>query len=212
MEDCMAKMYCQKCGCELKEGEMRCPECGTSAGEVIEMNEYVEEKKPKKKYLFPIVIVVVVLALVFSFFMGGDSGKYRSSLYDACIILDQAEDVQKDISLMLDTWKEKDKDAVTELYATEEFSKRLDIVRSNRDKLTELRDDFTEPPKELKNFREPIQASIDRYIEFTEVLLNPEGSYEGVKKEASQKSKAFFDAYTQFIAIVKADNIEEEDK
>lgn len=208
----MAKMYCQKCGCELKEGEMKCPECGTSADDLIEMNEYVQEKKPKKKHLFPFVIVIVVIALAFSFFMGGDRGKYRSSLYDACIILDQAEDIEKDMTLMLDTWKDKDKDAVTELYQKEDFKKRIDIVRSNQEKLLSLREGLSDPPKELKNFKEPMEESIDRYIEYSNVLLNPEGSYDSVKEEAGEKSKSFFDAYTQFIAIVKADNIEEEDE
>ena len=209
----MAKMYCQKCGCELKENETRCPVCGASAGDVINMNEYVkEEKKPKKKILLPVIAVVVVVFIAYSFFIGGDSGKYRSNLYDACLILDQTEDVEKDMTLVLDTWKEKDKDAVTELYQEEDFKKRLEILRSNQEKLLSLKDGLSSPPKELKNFKEPMQESIERYIEYTDVLLKPEGSYESVKKEASQKSKAFFDAYTQFIAIVKADNIEEEDK
>ena len=193
----MAKMYCQKCGCELKEDEVVCPKCGLRAGALVDMNEYVEVKKPKKNYVFMVIAVIVVLGLIYSFFIGGDSGKYRSNLYDACLILDQAEEVEKDINLMLNTWKNEDKDAVTELYASEDFRERLDVVRANRDKLTELKGSFSDPPKELKNFKEPMQTSIDAYIEYTDILLNPEGSYSSVKKEAEEKSKAFFDAYIQ---------------
>ena len=59
-------MFCNKCGNEIKEGELFCPKCGNKIEEEGTQNKNTEQEHRKKtnKKLTIILIVIIVLCVI----------------------------------------------------------------------------------------------------------------------------------------------------
>lgn len=57
-------MFCERCGCVLKDGELTCPECGAYYGST-EVRE-----PPKKIYLYVSFVVTTAAMATATFFFG----------------------------------------------------------------------------------------------------------------------------------------------
>ena len=59
-------MFCNKCGNEIKEGELFCPKCGNKIGEEDTQNKNTEQEHRKKtnKKLTIILVVIIVLCVI----------------------------------------------------------------------------------------------------------------------------------------------------
>ena len=91
-------------------------------------------------------------------------------------------------------------DALDSLYSDEEFSNKLVTINDNQKELRKLRLKLESPPKGAERFNEPLLGMIDSYIEYSNIVLNAQGSYNEVSDQIGKCNNDFGEYANQFEA------------
>ena len=169
---------------------------------------------------------ILLIALISISFTGCgflQKQEYKETVYTALTLMNNNASVLEECSnSLLNVWhnaiyEQKDKstdkytikngkfvddfnDALDSLYSDEEFANKLTTINDTQKELRKLKLKLETPPKGAERFNEPLLGMIDSYIEYSNIVLNPQGSYNDVSEQIGKCSNDFVEYASQFEA------------
>ncbi len=190
-------IVCEECGTEYEIELSACPKCGCP-------NSTIEQKKQKKKHKGIIISVAIIALITVCVFGFSISQKVKEAEYYSnmeCVsymMLDGAAKAENAGNLILRVWynaiceesdTETDKytmkdgdfvddfnDALSNLFADEEFANSISEIVLNQSEVTELMKKLNNPPKKYEGAYAVLKNYYDNYIKMTDSVINPTGS------------------------------------
>jgi ABC-type Na+ efflux pump permease subunit len=207
---------CAECGAEIGCGNTECQNCGCPVSKIIT----VEHKKSKAKSIVIVSLILAVIVGIGCIFVS----QIRKAQYEEYLSLATATMLQSSIktekagnlinSVWYNTIYEKD-DSETDKYTktnignfNEDFNTSLSVLFDDENfkssiseilndqlKVTELMKTLKNPPNNYNDAYLGIKALYDSYVKFTNLAINPTGSYNSYSEEFSNLDKEILNNY-----------------
>lgn len=207
---------CAECGAEIGCGNTECQNCGCPVSKIIT----VKHKKSKAKSIVIISIILAVIVGIGCIFVS----QIRKAQYGEYLSLATATMLQSSIStekagnLINSVWyntiyekddSETDKYTKTNkgkfnedfntslsvLFDDENFKSSISEISNDQLKVTELMKSLKNPPNNYNDAYSGIKALYDSYVKFTNLAINPTGSYNSYSEEFSNLDKDILNKY-----------------
>ena len=188
-------IMCEDCKKEYNISMRTCPNCGCP-------NTTVKRKKKKHKGVIISIIVfalIVVSALGIGILQKAKELKYYSNIETVCFtMIDGVAKAENAGNLIKSVWynaifeernSETDKytmkngkfvddfnDALSELFADENFSNSISEIEANQSEVTNLMKQLKEPPKKYEEAYSVLKVYYDNYLKMTKIVISPTGS------------------------------------
>lgn len=184
-------IICEDCRTGYETKLPACPNCGCP-------NSTIEQKKKHKGIIISIVVIVIC---VFGFIIlqkTKETEYYSNMEYASYTMLDGAAKAENAGNLIMSVWfnaiyeirdTETDKytmkdgefvddfnDALSNLYADENFVNSISEIKSNQSEVTNLMKKLKNPPKKYEEAYAVLKTYYDNYIKMTKLVINPTGS------------------------------------
>ncbi len=218
----MALITCPECGHQISEKADNCPNCGCPNPLAGGVNSDMEVNKPhlnknnrKRKFLIALCVVGMILFLI--------GKKVREKYYavtyqnTANMMLDGCVDAEESISLIHDVWNnaiweerdsETDKytrksgefvddfnDALENLFSDDEFMREIEKLQNNQQEVKQSMKKLKNPPRKYKDEYKDIKELYKKYLEFTNMAINPRGSLESFTKSFNNLDTELVEEY-----------------
>lgn len=207
-------IVCEDCKKEYDISMGTCPNCGCP-------NSAVKQKQKKHK---SVIISIIVFALIVVGVLGiGISKKAKELEYYSNMetvsftMLDGAAKAENAGNLIMSVWynaiyEERDSetdqytmkngkfvddfnDALSELFADENFSNSISEIESNQYEVANLMKQLKEPPKKYEEAYSVLKVYYDNYLKMTKIVINPIGSLNTFSEDFSTYDNNTVDSY-----------------
>lgn len=178
-------------------GGKKCPNCGCP------VEKKKDPKKKKKLIIFGIIAVIAVIIISVVGSKAYQKHKEQTYNYDMATVLqkmlDSAATTEDCCNLLIKVWdnsinEERDaetdqytrpdgyflddfNDALHNLFADAEFSAKIDDIQAEQKEVSQLMQGLKNPPEKYEDAYDAIESVYNSYIEFTQLIINPTGSY-----------------------------------
>ena len=207
----MGLTTCPKCEETISEKATVCPRC----------NSAVKQKQKKHKGTIISIIVfalIVVSVLGIGILQKAKELKYYSNMETVSFtMLDGATKAEDAGNLIKSVWynaifeernSETDKytmkngkfvddfnDALSELFADENFSNSISEIVTNQSDVTNLMKQLKEPPKKYEEAYSVLKVYYDNYLKMTKIVINPTGSLNTFSEDFNTYDNNTVDSY-----------------
>ena len=191
------KSFCPECGATITGKVKNCPNCGCPIA---------KKKKPKNKKKLMIIGVIVVIAVIVACIVGSKaSAKHRVESYNQDMgivlqkMLDSAQSTEECCNLLIKVWdnsinevrdSETDQytrpdgyflsdfnDALVNVQTDKDFSQKVSDIEAAQKEVSQMMQELKNPPEEYTDAYKAVNSVYNSYIEFTQLIINPSGSY-----------------------------------
>lgn len=212
----MASIKCPECGTEISDDVEKCINCGCP----IAKCESIYTKKASKNKM-PIVFAIVLLAVAICGYFGVN--KYKSYVYQQklnsiiYIIIDSGAEAEECGNLIHNVWynaifyvsnTDTDKytktngcfnddfnDSLDNLYKSKYFTEKISDIQCDQDKVLSLMKELNNPPPKYKEAYKNLLVLYNEYIDFSNIVINPEGSLQSFTEKFNEKDGSFVNSY-----------------
>ncbi len=209
---------CKNCGCPIEEDEP----------EISEEFKYTETPdkpvKSKKKVVRKVITAIILVLLVFVCLDYNKTNKeieYYNDLADAFnTMISCAAETEDCGNLVINVWNDAIwhkwdndtkaftmkngtyvsdfNDALDALYKDEKFSLRVSTIYENQQVVIEYVEKLSDPPEKFSNAYDKFCDTCDVFIEFTNMIVNPNGSLKSYSEEFGETDRKLADKFNEF--------------
>ena len=194
------KYYCDNCGAKVSDYARVCPKCGVELGEVeYDEDDYREDISGFSSKVITFIVIFALCYFGLSHYKEYAYGENLRLTYNAMI--ESGRECEKIATTIHDVWsntifqvesKDTDKytrtnngtglfyedfnDSLSNLYADESFSSKVQTAADNQQKVMDLFRKLNDPPKKYADTYSEIRKAYNSYITLSNLAINPSGT------------------------------------
>lgn len=197
----MEKKFCDKCGNELKKGQVFCDKCGNKIVEENDLNKVVETDT-KKKSSIKIIIIAIISVIVIAGIITGiiiKSNKEKEQLersietyklkaysfgFETLSSLANIETVGNDVKTYWHDYIYESKYSSIDDAVDKALEKNSELIDKINDEKREIEKDYKsllkvpdENDSELNEIKQAVKDLYNDYYDFYDVVITPTGNY-----------------------------------